>query len=145
MNNAAIAAQMFRDQGAGRVAILDIDYHHGNGTQDIFFERSDVLTVSTHGDPRFSYPYFSGYDDERGQGAGLGFNLNIPLPEGIDGTKYRQALRRALARITAHRSPLAARSLTFRVGAATHLARRLSGPHRGPHGVPRSLRLSPIL
>jgi acetoin utilization deacetylase AcuC-like enzyme len=83
----------------GRVAVLDVDYHHGNGTQDIFYERGDVLTISIHGDPRFSYPYFTGYDDERGQGAGAGFNLNIPLPEAIDGAAYRHALQRALDRI----------------------------------------------
>jgi acetoin utilization deacetylase AcuC-like enzyme len=93
-NNAAIAAHYMR--GAGRVAILDIDYHHGNGQQDIFWERDDVLTISIHGDPSFAYPYFSGFAEERGEGPGEGFNLNIPLPEQLDGKAYLRALRRAL-------------------------------------------------
>jgi acetoin utilization deacetylase AcuC-like enzyme len=62
------------------VAILDMDYHHGNGQQDIFYRRKDVLTVSIHGHPRFAYPYFTGFEDERGDGEGEGFNLNIPCP-----------------------------------------------------------------
>jgi acetoin utilization deacetylase AcuC-like enzyme/GNAT superfamily N-acetyltransferase len=96
-NSAAIAAHYLSAQG--RVAVLDIDYHHGNGTQDIFYGRNDVLTISIHGHPRFSYPYFSGYDDERGEGGGLGFNLNMPLPEHVDGDAYRRVLARALERI----------------------------------------------
>jgi acetoin utilization deacetylase AcuC-like enzyme len=82
--------------GHGTVAILDIDYHHGNGQQDIFWRRGDVLTVSLHGHPRFAYPYFSGFDDETGDGEGKGANLNIPLPERLDGAGYLRALRRAL-------------------------------------------------
>jgi len=93
-NNAAIAAN-YLSQFA-RVAVLDVDYHHGNGTQDIFYERPDVLTVSIHGHPRFAYPYFTGFEDERGVGAGLGFNFNFPLPEQRDGEQYRRALARAL-------------------------------------------------
>jgi acetoin utilization deacetylase AcuC-like enzyme/GNAT superfamily N-acetyltransferase len=85
--------------GFGKVAILDIDYHHGNGTQDIFYERSDVLTISLHGHPRFAFPYFSGFEDEKGTGAGAGFNLNLPLPERLDGAAHREALGRALRRI----------------------------------------------
>ncbi|MGB8719232.1 MAG: GNAT family N-acetyltransferase, partial [Desulfobacterales bacterium] len=96
-NNSGIAAQYLC--GHGRVAILDVDYHHGNGGQDIFYRRSDVLTVSIHGHPRFAYPYFSGFEDEHGEGEGEGFNLNIPLPEAVDGEKYRKALARALQRI----------------------------------------------
>jgi len=96
-NNNAIAAQYL--SGYGKVAILDIDYHHGNGQQDIFYRRSDVLTVSIHGHPRFAYPYFSGFDDEKGDGDGEGFNLNIPLPEQLDGEGYRKALKRAVTRI----------------------------------------------
>ncbi|MGD8959998.1 MAG: GNAT family N-acetyltransferase, partial [Desulfobacteraceae bacterium] len=96
-NNSAIAAQYLCAHG--RVAILDVDYHHGNGGQDIFYRRSDVLTVSIHGHPRFAYPYFSGFEDERGEGEGEGFNLNIPLPEAVDGERYRKALARALQRI----------------------------------------------
>jgi acetoin utilization deacetylase AcuC-like enzyme len=93
-NTAAIAAHYLRD--SGRVAILDIDYHHGNGQQDIFWRRADVLTISIHGDPSFAYPYFSGFEDERGEDDGVGYNLNIPLPETADGERYRRALRRAL-------------------------------------------------
>ena len=96
-NSAAIAAHYL--SAHGRVAVLDVDYHHGNGTQDIFYERDDVLTVSIHGHPRFAYPYFSGYEDERGSGRGLGFNLNIPLPETVQGDAYRHALGRALRRV----------------------------------------------
>ena len=79
--------------------MLDIDYHHGNGTQDIFYERSDVLTISLHGHPRFAYPYFNGFADEVGEGAGKGYNLNIPLAEKLNGEQYREALRKALKRI----------------------------------------------
>lgn len=93
-NNAAIAAEYFTD--VGRVAVLDIDYHHGNGQQDIFYRRDDVLTVSIHGHPNFAYPYFSGFDDERGEGPGEGFNRNFPLPEKQDGQHYRLTLAKAL-------------------------------------------------
>ena len=96
-NNNAIAAQFL--SAYGKVAILDIDYHHGNGQQDIFYRRSDVLTVSIHGHPRFAYPYFSGFEDEKGDGEGEGFNLNMPLPEEIDGENYHKVLKRALTRI----------------------------------------------
>jgi acetoin utilization deacetylase AcuC-like enzyme len=82
INNAAVAAQALRDGGMQRVAVLDVDYHHGNGTQTCFYERSDVLTASIHGDPRTEYPFFLGHADERGHGAGEGFNLNLPLPRG---------------------------------------------------------------
>lgn len=98
--NAAIAAHHL--SGSGRVAILDIDYHHGNGQQDIFWERADVLTVSIHGDPRIAYPYFCGFQDEIGAGAGKGYNLNLPLPERIVPDDYRDALTKALGRIRAH-------------------------------------------
>lgn len=94
LNSAAIAAHFL--SRFGRVALLDIDYHHGNGSQDIFYSRSDVLTISLHGNPRLTYPYFSGFSDERGSEAGLGFNLNIPLEEGADGEAYREALRTSL-------------------------------------------------
>jgi acetoin utilization deacetylase AcuC-like enzyme len=82
LNNAALAAQTLREGGAGRVAVLDVDYHHGNGTQTIFYGRGDVLTVSLHGDPMTEYPFFLGHADERGEGAGLGCNRNLPLPRG---------------------------------------------------------------
>ena len=83
----------------GKVAILDVDYHHGNGAQDIFYQRADVLTVSLHGHPRYTYPYFSGFEDETGDGEGKGYNLNIPLPENLNGAQYREALSKALQRI----------------------------------------------
>lgn len=100
-NSAAVAAHYL--SAHGRVAILDVDYHHGNGQQEIFYERNDVLTVSIHGHPNFAYPYFSGFEDERGAGPGEGFNLNLPLPESVDGAAYRQALETALREIEAFR------------------------------------------
>ena len=96
-NNAAIATQMLSD--FGRVAILDIDYHHGNGQQVIFYQRSDVLTVSIHGHPRFAYPYFSGFEDEIGEGEGASFNMNLPLPEQITSEQYLAALSKAIKRV----------------------------------------------
>ena len=96
-NTAAIAAEYLT--GYGRIAILDIDYHHGNGQQEIFYMRDDVLTVSLHGHPSFAYPYFSGYSDEKGEGGGTGYNINIPLKEKIDGEEYRKALKTAIGRI----------------------------------------------
>lgn len=102
LNNAAIAAQYLRDQGAERVAILDVDYHHGNGTQSIFYDRADVLFASIHGDPATEYPYFLGYADERGSGEGKGFNLNLPLPAGTEWEQWSQALETACQAITAY-------------------------------------------
>jgi len=96
-NSAAIAAHYL--SAHGRVAVLDVDYHHGNGAQDIFYERSDVLTVSIHGHPRIAYPFFAGFMDEKGARAGEGFNVNLPLPEQVDGACYRQALSKALRRV----------------------------------------------
>jgi acetoin utilization deacetylase AcuC-like enzyme len=98
LNNAAIAAQYLRDHGAARVAILDVDFHHGNGTQDIFYERPDVLFLSLHGDPSDEFPYFTGYADETGAGAGAGFNVNFPLPAGTTFPQWREALQTALQR-----------------------------------------------
>lgn len=99
LNNAALAAQGFIQQGAKRVAVLDVDYHHGNGTQSIFYERADVLFVSLHGDPKTSYPYFSGHRDETGAGAGSGFNHNYPLPHGTAWDNYRVALADACRKL----------------------------------------------
>ncbi len=96
-NSTAIAAHHL--SAFGKVAILDIDYHHGNGQQDIFYERADVLTISIHGHPRLAYPYFSGFEDEKGSGPGEGFNLNFPLPESVDGARYREVLHKALRSI----------------------------------------------
>lgn len=98
-NSSAIAANYLSKEST--VAVLDIDYHHGNGTQDIFYARRDVLTLSIHGHPNFAYPYFSGFSEERGEGEGKGFNRNYPLPEKIDGPAYRHTLARALHRIRA--------------------------------------------
>ncbi len=99
-NNAAIAAQSLIARGAGRIAILDVDFHHGNGTQQIFWERDDVLYVSLHGDPGGIYPYYSGYASERGASAGEGATLNLPLPPGTDGDGYLAALDQALEAIS---------------------------------------------
>jgi acetoin utilization deacetylase AcuC-like enzyme/GNAT superfamily N-acetyltransferase len=97
-NSAATAAHLL--SAYRKVAILDIDYHHGNGQQEIFYERSDVLTISIHGHPGFAYPYFSGFIGERGSGEGKGYNVNLPLAENIDSETYRKALRDALKRIS---------------------------------------------
>jgi len=95
-NNAAVVAEAVLARGAERVAILDVDFHHGNGTQQIFWERGDVLYVSLHGDPRGIYPYYSGYAPERGAGDGLGTTLNLPLPPGTDGAGYLATLAEGL-------------------------------------------------
>lgn len=99
LNNAAIAAQSLRDAGAGRVTILDVDYHHGNGTQEIFYERGDVQFLSLHADPADEYPYFLGYADETGAGAGEGCNRNWPMPHGTDWSVWGAALEEACARV----------------------------------------------
>ncbi|MBW8830588.1 MAG: histone deacetylase family protein [Burkholderiales bacterium] len=104
LNNAALAAETLRDAGAQRVAVLDVDYHHGNGTQSIFYARSDVLTVSIHGDPTTEYPFFLGYADERGQDAGEGFNVNMPLTCGTDFEGWSQALGQALDTVRRYRA-----------------------------------------
>ncbi|MFC4352963.1 histone deacetylase family protein [Fodinicurvata halophila] len=101
LNNAAIAAQALRDGGAERVAVFDVDYHHGNGTQAIFYDRSDVFFASVHGDPRENFPFFLGYADEIGTGQGEGFNANYPLPWGSGFDAWREAFERALARLDA--------------------------------------------
>jgi acetoin utilization deacetylase AcuC-like enzyme len=97
INNAAVAAHWL--SARGRVAVLDMDYHCGNGTQDIFYERNDVLTISIHADPDFEYPSYMGYADERGAGAGLGYHRNFPLPKGTGDDAYLQTLDAALALI----------------------------------------------
>jgi acetoin utilization deacetylase AcuC-like enzyme len=99
LNNAAIAARAATDAGHARVAILDIDYHHGNGTQDIFWEAGDVFFASIHADPSTDYPYYWGHADERGEGAGAGATLNLPLPRGTRLAAYAAALDRALEAI----------------------------------------------
>ena len=99
LNNAAIAAQSFLDNGADRVAIVDVDFHHGNGTQDIFYKRNDVLFVSLHGDPSDAFPHFLGYSDETGEGEGVGFNLNYPMKPATGFEEWRGALADALGRV----------------------------------------------
>lgn len=94
LNTAAVAANYLSQYG--KVAILDVDYHHGNGQQEIFYLRNDVMTLSLHGHPSTTYPYFSGYRKEKGEGMGLGFNHNFPLDEGINSQEYRMALADAL-------------------------------------------------
>jgi len=101
LNNAAIAAQPLRGAGHARVAVLDIDYHHGNGTQAIFWRRDDVFFASIHADPHDDYPYFSGHASERGEGEGHGATLNLPLPAGTAAPEYLAALNQALAAVAA--------------------------------------------
>ena len=96
LNTAAIAAQAARDAGAAKVAILDIDYHHGNGTQDIFRARGDVFYASIHADPATDYPFYWGHADEMGEGDGEGATLNLPLPQGTRLDAFRSAQARAL-------------------------------------------------
>jgi acetoin utilization deacetylase AcuC-like enzyme len=99
LNNAAVTAQFLVDGGAERVAILDVDYHHGNGTQAIFYGRPDVLFLSLHADPRQEYPFFLGAADETGSGAGEGFNVNYPLPWGTGFGAWAEALEDACRRL----------------------------------------------
>ncbi len=103
LNNAALAADVLRTVNSGdqfpRVALLDIDVHHGNGSQDIFYKRSDVLVVSLHMDPAVEYPFFAGYQNERGLQSGEGYNINYPLPLGTGDEAYRVAMHDALDQI----------------------------------------------
>jgi len=99
LNNAAIAAQSFLDEGAERVAIVDVDFHHGNGTQDIFYKRKDVLFASIHGDPSDAFPHFLGYAEETGEGEGKGYNHNYPMKPGTQFDEWRNALSDALAKV----------------------------------------------
>ena len=123
VNNAALAAQYLRDSGLERVAVLDVDYHHGNGTQAIFYERADVFFASIHGDPRTEYPFYLGHADERGQGAGLGFNLNLPLPRGSDYARWSVALELALKAISTY----GAQALVVSLGVDTFAGDPISG------------------
>lgn len=116
LNNAALAAQKLIDGGAKRVAILDVDYHHGNGTQQIFYDRPDVLFVSIHADPRVSYPYFAGHSDELGINAGYGFNQNYALPHGTSWSAYAEVLNSACREVLKY-SPDA---LVVSLGVDTH-------------------------
>lgn len=123
LNNAAIAAQALRDGGARRVGIVDVDYHHGNGTQSIFYERDDVFTASIHGDPTTEYPFYLGYADERGRGAGDGFNLNLPLPRGTGYDRWQEALQHALDAL----APRGCDALVVPLGVDTYEGDPISG------------------
>ena len=123
LNNAALAAQALRDAGMARVAVLDVDYHHGNGTQSIFYERDDVYFASIHGDPHTEYPFFLGYADETGRGAGTGFNLNLPLARGSGFAVWRAALATALQHIAA----TGAEGLVVSLGLDTYEGDPISG------------------
>lgn len=112
LNNSAIAANYLAKDGK-RVALLDIDYHHGNGAQDIFYQRSDILTLSIHGHPRHAYPNFSGYSDERGESLGEGFNRNWPLEPPVDDARYLRVLEHALRSILRFRPSCLVVSLGF--------------------------------
>jgi len=101
LSNAAIAAQALIDSGAARVTVLDVDAHHGNGTQQIFYRRGDVQFVSIHMDPDQNYPWFVGRADERGDGPGEGANLNLPVPLGTTGDRYLADLTRGIDAIAA--------------------------------------------
>ena len=122
LNNSGLAAQALRSVHE-RVAILDVDVHHGNGTQGIFYERSDVLTVSIHGDPMDYYPFFYGHADQRGEGAGEGFNLNLPVPVKSGDAVWQAALARALQRI----SDFSPGALVLALGLDAHEADPLAG------------------
>ena len=121
LNNIAIAAEAAHRAGR-RVAILDVDYHHGNGTQDIFWDRGDVFFASIHADPKTDYPYYWGHADEAGEGDGAGATLNLPLPRDTDMAAYLPALDKALAAIAAFGADLLAVSF----GADTYEADPIS-------------------
>ncbi|HEY4252948.1 MAG TPA: histone deacetylase family protein [Roseomonas sp.] len=113
LNNAAIAVAALQRAGAARVAVLDIDSHHGNGTQGIFWDRADVLTVSVHGDPNQYYPWYVGHAGERGAGAGEGCNLNLPLAIGSADAPWLAAIAAGIARIRAFAPDALVLSLGF--------------------------------
>ncbi len=112
-NNAAVAAQAIAERTGEHVSILDVDYHHGNGTEQIFWRRGDVLYVSLHAHPDRQYPYFLGWEDEVGEGPGTGANLNLPLPAGLSNDGYVAALDRALDRIASEPGSVMVVSLGF--------------------------------
>ena len=121
LNNAAIGASELAEKG--RVAIVDVDYHHGNGTQDITYRSREILFASIHADPNRQYPYFSGFADETGEGAGLGYNLNLPLEPGVGEAHYFQALDRVLVAV----ADFAPAHVVVSFGADTHRADPLGG------------------
>ena len=111
INNASVAAQWFRDQGAGRVSILDVDYHHGNGTQQIFYQRADVQVINLHGDPMQEYPYYLGHADEKGKGEGEGFNHNFPMPWGTTFEQWDASLAKGCELVADYRPDMLVVSL----------------------------------
>nr|WP_295659903.1 histone deacetylase family protein [Polymorphobacter sp.] len=123
LNNAAIAARAARDAGHARVAVLDVDYHHGNGTQDIFLGDPSVFYASIHADPATDYPFYWGHADETGEGAGAGTTLNLPLPRGTRITPYLAALDTACAALQAYDPSL----LVVSFGADTFAGDPISG------------------
>ena len=123
LNNAALAAQFLRDKGLERVAVLDVDYHHGNGTQAIFYDRPDVFFASIHGDPRTEYPFYLGHADEQGVGAGWGTNLNLPLARGSDYETWSAALEVALKGV----ANFGAQALVLSLGVDTFVGDPISG------------------
>lgn len=138
LNNAAIAARAAEARGLGPVAVLDVDYHHGNGTQDIFYEDAGVFFASIHADPRTDYPYYWGHADERGAGAGEGTTFNQPLPRGTGWAQYEVALGKALEAIVG----FGARMLIVSYGADTfdgdpisHFALTTDDMHRIGAGI----------
>ena len=133
LNNAALAVERQRAHGRRRVAVLDVDYHHGNGTQDIFWRRGDVLYVSIHGDPRSEYPWFLGHADERGEGEGEGANLNLPLPVGTAWPAYEAALGTALEAVAA----FGADALVVSLGVDTYAHDPISSFALDADGYPR--------
>ena len=122
LNNAAIAAREAQARGYGPVAVLDIDYHHGNGTQDIFYADPEVFFCSIHADPATDYPFYWGHPDETGAGAGVGTNLNLILPRGTGGETYLPVLDRALEAI----ADWGAQMLVVSFGADTHASDPIS-------------------
>jgi acetoin utilization deacetylase AcuC-like enzyme len=112
-NQAAVAVQWLVDRNAGRVAVLDVDYHHGNGTQQIFYERDDVLYTSIHADPVRAFPYFTGHADEVGAGKGSGTTYNQPMGAGTTDADYLAGIDRSLERINAFAATIVVVSLGF--------------------------------
>ncbi|MGL4487866.1 MAG: histone deacetylase family protein [Rhizobiaceae bacterium] len=111
INNAAVAAQWFLDKGAKRVSVLDIDYHHGNGTQEIFYSRSDVQVINLHADPAQEYPYFLGNKDEKGAGKGEGYNINYPMPFGTEFEAWLATLEHACKKLAKYKPDVVVVSL----------------------------------
>jgi acetoin utilization deacetylase AcuC-like enzyme len=133
LNNAAIAAEYLAGRMDESIAILDVDYHHGNGTQQIFWERGDVLYASLHGDPARAYPYLTGYPEERGSGDGEGATINVPLEPRVDDTRYLDALAPVLERIAGFPGSICVVSLgfdTYRLDPICDLALTTEGYHR---------------